>query len=59
MTEATMFHMLEPVLMDLYNAKKRTDDKEKQEKIQKWIDTLQGDPSLEEFEQILQELKDV
>ena len=45
--------------MDLYNAKKRTDDKEKQEKIQKWIDTLQGDPSLEEFEQILQELKDV
>jgi len=59
MTEATMFHFLEPTLMDLYNAKKRTDDKEKQEKIQKWIDTLQGDPSLEEFEQILQELKDV
>jgi len=59
MTYATMFHMLEPVLMDLYNAKKRTDDKEKQEKIQKWIDTLQGDPSLEEFEKIMNELKEL
>jgi hypothetical protein len=55
MTEATMFHMLEPVLMDLYNAKSKTDSKEKQDKIQKWIDTLQGDPSLEEFEKIFNE----
>jgi hypothetical protein len=59
MTEATMFHMLEPTLMDLYNAKKRTDDKEKQEKIQKWIDILQGDPSLEEFEKILKVMQEL
>ena len=59
MTEATMFHMLEPVLMDLYNSKSKTDSEEKRQQIQKWIDTLQGDPSLEEFEQILKELKDV
>jgi len=59
MTDATMFHLLEPTLMDLYNAKKRTDDKEKQEKIQKWIDTLQGDPSLEEFEKILKAIQEL
>jgi hypothetical protein len=59
MIEATMFHMLEPVLMDLYNAKKRTDDKEKQEKIQKWIDTLQNDPSLDDFESILKAIKEL
>ena len=59
MTYATMFHFLEPTLMDLYNAKKRTDDKEKQEKIQKWIDILQGDPSLEEFEKIIKSLKEL
>ncbi len=59
MTEATMFHMLEPVLMDLYNAKSKAGSEEKRQQIQKWIDTLQGDPSLEEFEQILKELKDV
>ena len=45
--------------MDLYNGKKRTDDKEKQEKIQKWIDILQGDPSLEEFEKIIKNLKEL
>jgi len=59
MTDATMFHMLEPVLMDLYNAKSKADSEEKRQRIQKWIDTLQGDPSLEEFEQILKEFKDV
>jgi len=59
MTYATMFHMLEPVLMDLYNAKSKADSEEKRKQIQKWIDTLQGDPSLEEFEQILKEFKDV
>jgi len=49
MTEAT-----------IYNAKKkRTDDKEKQEKIQKWIDILQGDPSLEEFEKILKVMQEL
>ena len=59
MTHATMFHMLETVLMDLYNAKSKADSEEKRQQFQKWIDTLQGDPSLEEFEKILEELKDV
>jgi len=59
MTEATMFHMLEPVLMDLYNAKSKADSEEKQDKIQKWIDTLQGDPSLEEFEKILKAIQEL
>jgi hypothetical protein len=51
--------MLEPVLQDLYNLRNKTEDKSKLEKIQKWIDTLQGDPSLEEFEKILKEMKNV
>jgi len=57
MNVATMFHMLEPVLMDLYNAKSKADSEEKRQQIQKWIDTLQGDPSLEEFEKIIKSLK--
>ena len=55
----TMFHMLEPVLQDLYNLRNKTEDKSKLEKIQKWIDTLQDQPTLEEFKKILEELKDV
>ena len=57
MTYATMFHFLEPTLMDLYNAKRKADNEEKRQQIQKWIDTLQGDPSLEEFEKIIKSLK--
>ncbi len=59
MNVATMFHMLEHVLMDLYNAKSKTDSEEKRQQIQKWIDTLQGDPSLEEFEKIINSLKEL
>ena len=59
MNTATMFHMLEPVLMDLYNAKRKADNEEKRQQIQKWIDTLQGDPSLEEFEKIINSLKEL
>ena len=59
MTYATMFHFLELTLMDLYNIKAKTEDKEKQEKIQKWIDALQDDPSLDEFESILKAIKEL
>jgi hypothetical protein len=51
--------MLETVLMDLYNAKSKADSEEKRQQFQKWIDTLQGDPSLEEFKKILEEMKNV
>jgi len=58
MTEATMFHMLETVLQDLYNARTRTEDEEKKEKYTKWIETLSGSPTVEQFEEIVQSLKD-
>jgi len=59
MNAATMFHMLEPVLMDLYNAKERADSEEKKRQIQEWIDTLEGDPSPEEFEKIIKSLEEL
>ena len=60
MNAAVMFHMLEPVLMDLYNAKERTDNEEKKRQVQEWIDTLEkGDPSPEEFEKIINSLKEL
>lgn len=53
-----MFHMLETVLQDLYNARTRTEDEEKKEKYTKWIETLSGSPTVEQFEEIVQSLKD-
>jgi len=47
-------------LMDLYNAKERTDNEEKKRQVQEWIDTLEkGDPSPEEFEKIINSLKEL
>lgn len=57
MTEATMFHMLETVLQDLYNARARTEDEEKKEKYTKWIEILSGSPTVEQFEEIVKGLQ--
>ena len=57
MTEATMFHMLETVLQDLYNARARTEDNAKKEKYTKWIEILSGSPTVEQFEEIVKGLQ--
>jgi len=53
MTYAAMFHLLEPLLMDLYNARARAADGAKVEQINSWIDTLQSNPTPKQFEEIL------
>ena len=55
MTYASMFHLLEPLLMDLYNARARakTVDSAKVEQINSWIDTLKCNPTPKQFEEIL------
>ena len=57
MTNAAMFHFLEPVLMDLYNTRANTQDSVKLKQINKWINTLQGNPSPKQFEEILSSIK--
>ncbi len=59
MTYAAMFHLLEPVLMDLYNARAKTVESGKIKQINSWIDTLQGTPTLKEFEEILSSVKEL
>ncbi len=59
MTYAAMFHLLEPLLMDLYNAKAKTQDSAKIEQLNSWIDTLQGNPTLKQFEEILSRVKEL
>ena len=59
MTNAAMFHLLEPVLMDLYNARAKTVESGKIKQINSWIDTLQGNPSLKQFEEILIAIKEL
>jgi len=57
--DATMFHFLEPLLMDLYNAKAKTKDAKKQKVITEWIDTLSSNPTAEEFKKILVAVKEL
>ena len=44
-----MFHLLEPLLMDLYSARAKRKDSSKIEEINSWIDTLQGNPTQKRF----------
>ncbi len=59
MTYAAMFHLLEPFLMDLYNARAKTVDSAKVEQINSWIDTLQSNPTPKQFEEILSRVKEL
>jgi len=56
MTEATMFHMLETVLQDLYNAREKTEDEENKKRYTEWIEILSNNPTTEQFEEILKSL---
>jgi len=59
MTYSAMFHLLEPLLMDLYSARARTVDSSKIEQINSWIDTLQSNPTPKQFEEILSRVKEL
>ena len=59
MTYASMFHLLEPLLMDLYSARAKRKDSSKIEEINSWIDTLQGNPTPKQFEEILSRVKEL
>ena len=59
MTYVTMFHLLEPLLMDLYSARARTQDRAMIEQINSWINTLQGNPTQKQFEEILTGIKEL
>ena len=59
MTYVTMFHLLEPLLMDLYNTRAKIVDSAKIEQINSWIDTLQGNPTQKQFEEILTHAKEL
>ena len=59
MTYAAMFHLLEPLLMDLYSARAKTQDSAKIEHLNSWIDTLQSNPTLKQFEEILSRAKEL
>jgi len=51
-----MFHMLETVLQDLYNARNNTEDEAKKKKYIEWIEILSNNPTIEQFEEILKSL---
>ena len=55
MTNAAMFHFLEPVLMDLYNTRAKTVESRKIKQINSWI----GNPSPKQFEEILIAIKEL
>ena len=57
MTNAAMFHFLEPVLMDLYNTRANTQDSAKLKQINKWINVLQNSPTPKQFKEILSSIK--
>ncbi len=59
MTYASMFHLLEPLLMDLYSARAKRKDSSKIEEINSWIDTLQGNPTPKQYEEILSRAKEL
>ena len=59
MTYSTMFHLLEPLLMDIYSARARAVDSAKVEQINSWIDTLQSNPTPKQFEEILTGIKEL
>ena len=59
MTYASMFHLLEPLLMDLYITRARTQDRAMIEQINSWINTLQGNPTQKQFEEILTGIKEL
>ena len=59
MTYVTMFHLLEPLLMDLYSARAKIVDSTKVEQINRWIDTLQDNPIPKQFEEILTGIKEL
>ncbi len=59
MTYSAMFHLLEPLLMDLYSARAKTQDSAKIEQINSWIDTLQGNPTPKQYEEILSRAKEL
>jgi len=57
--DVTMFHFLEPLLMDLYNAKAKTKDAKKQKVITEWINTLSSNPTTKDFKKILVAVKEL
>ena len=59
MTYSAMFHLLEPLLMDLYSVRAKIVDSAKVEQINRWIDTLQDNPTLKQFEEILSRAKEL